>query len=56
MKESMKYMTVKERELYEKLAEKYNIKGCSLPASLMSHQPYPKIKNSSKRKSRGKKQ
>ena len=39
MKESMRYITIEERELYEKLAVQYNIKDYSPPMSLMCHRP-----------------
>lgn len=40
----MKYITVEERELFDKLIEKYNIKGYSVPNSLMCQRSYPKTK------------
>jgi hypothetical protein len=39
MKEVMRYITVEEHELYEKLADQYKIKGYSPPASLMCCSP-----------------
>ncbi len=35
MRESMKYITVEERNLYERLAKQYNIKGYSAPVSII---------------------
>jgi len=35
MKEAMRYMTLEEQELYEKMAVQHNIKGYSPPISLM---------------------
>jgi len=37
MKESMKYITVEENELYEKIAEYYGIKDYSSTSSLTCH-------------------
>jgi hypothetical protein len=49
MKESMKYMTVAEQELYEKLVEKYQIKGYTTPNSLTCHKAFLKEKDFLKR-------
>jgi hypothetical protein len=39
MEKSMRYITIEERELYEKLEVQYNIKDYSPPMSLMCHRP-----------------
>ena len=55
MKELMRYMTIEERELYERLAKEYKIDGYSAPLSLVCHRAYSVSKDSLKRKSSGKK-
>ena len=50
MRESMKYITVEERNLYEKLAKQYNIKGYSAPVSIMSNYNKNKIQKGKIRK------
>jgi len=48
--EHMKYMTVEERELYEKIVERYKLKGYSIPFSLSCQAPSPETKESKKAK------
>ena len=46
MQGQMKYITVEERELFDKLVEKYKIKGYSVPSSLSCPKSFPKEKDS----------
>lgn len=50
MHNQMKYITVEERELFEKLAEKYKIKGYSVPNSLTCQRPPLKQEGSLKQR------
>ena len=59
MKERMRYITVEEHELYEKLVDEYKIKGYSAPSSFMycSNQelekfPVPEIKKTKIKRSK----
>lgn len=40
----MRYITEEEQELYEKIAEKYKIKGYTMPNSLACSQPLDRNK------------
>ena len=46
--EQMKYMTVEERELYERIVERYKLKGYSIPFPLSCQVSSPEIKESKK--------
>ena len=43
MKHSMRYITVEEHERYKKIAEKYQIKGYSIPSTLMCSSSSTKV-------------
>ena len=51
----MKYMTVEERELYKKVADRYKLKNYSVPFSLSCQVPHPEIEEQKKNKMRKKK-
>ena len=49
MKSSMRYITLEERKVLEKIAEEYNILGYSAPTSLMCSRPDHGLKKSKKK-------
>ena len=54
MHDQMKYITVEERELFERLVEKYKIKGYSVPNSLTCHKSHLNENDSLKANEKGK--
>lgn len=54
MKESMRYVTHEEQELFEKAMEKYNIKEYSFATFIIRNKPEEKSKGGKKRKLKAK--